>query len=415
MATGGRSTVTPEAAVTPEDPVHGGRGAPWSCNALNALLVGLFAAVISLPLAANLAGHDGADPTAENRELATFPRLDGSWKAIVGYGRGLGAWFDDHFGFRSSLVRWYGESRLFGLGVSPSAAVVKGRDGWFFYADDEAMVDFAAEQPLSPDEVANWRAAVVGARDWLRRRGIAYVFTIAPDKHEIYPDEVPTSIRRVGATRRMDQILAALEDAGVAAVDVRPALEAARRRERIYQKTDTHWNDRGALVAYQQIIDAVRAQVPAVPRPWTRDDFEAVVRQREGMDLAGMMGLTRVLRETDLALVPRRPRRARVIEPAGAEASAEEGRLVTLIPGMPGTGGNPGNPASALPRAVIFRDSFFSRLAPFTSEHFSRAVYLWQNDFDADAVLQERPDVVIQEIVGRHLYNFIPSPELVPR
>ena len=49
---------------------------------------------------------------------------------------GFGAWFDDHFGFRSTLVRWYGESRLFGLGVSPSAAVVKGRDGWFFYADD---------------------------------------------------------------------------------------------------------------------------------------------------------------------------------------------------------------------------------------------------------------------------------------
>ena len=69
----------------------------------------------------------------------------------------------------------------------------------------------------------------------------------------------------------------------------------------------------------------------------------------------------------------------------------------------------------SLPRAVIFRDSFASRLVPFLSEHFSRAVYLWQNDFDAGAVLQEHPDVVIQEIVGRHLYNFIPSPELVPR
>jgi hypothetical protein len=51
---------------------------------------------------------------------------------------------------------------------------------------------------------------------------------------------------------------------------------------------------------------------------------------------------------------------------------------------------------------------------PFLSEHFSRAVYLWQNDFDATAVESEHPDVVLQEIVGRHLYNFIPSPELVP-
>jgi alginate O-acetyltransferase complex protein AlgJ len=71
-------------------------------------------------------------------------------------------------------------------------------------------------------------------------------------------------------------------------------------------------------------------------------------------------------------------------------------------------------PGSSLPRAVILRDSFTSPLVAFLSEHFSRAVYLWQNDFDAQAVEQEHPDIVIQEIVGRHLHNFIPSPELVP-
>ena len=70
---------------------------------------------------------------------------------------------------------------------------------------------------------------------------------------------------------------------------------------------------------------------------------------------------------------------------------------------------------SSLPRAVVFRDSFASRLVPFLSEHFSRAVYLWQNDFDPEIVLRERPDVVIQEIAGRHLYVYTPSPELIPR
>jgi alginate O-acetyltransferase complex protein AlgJ len=109
-----------------------------------------------------------------------------------------------------------------------------------------------------------------------------------------------------------------------------------------------------------------------------------------------------VLREKDLALVPKRPRRARVIEPAGADPRAEEGLLITEIPG------------STLPKAVIIRDSFASALVPFLSEHFSRAVYIWQKDFDATAINQERPDVVIHEIVGRHLYTFIPSPEVVP-
>ena len=108
------------------------------------LLVALFLCAISLPLAANLAGVDGGDPGAENRELAAFPSLEGTRASIAAFPAGFGLWFDDHFGFRSLLVRWYGETRLFGLDVSPTAAVVKGRDGWFFYGDDKAIDDYAS-------------------------------------------------------------------------------------------------------------------------------------------------------------------------------------------------------------------------------------------------------------------------------
>jgi alginate O-acetyltransferase complex protein AlgJ len=366
------------------------------------LLVVLFVAVIASPLVVNLAGVDGADAGAENRELASFPRVDGTLASIAALPTGFSAWFDDHFGFRSRLVRWYGESRLFVLGVSPSAAVVKGEHGWFFYGDDKSVEDYANVEPMTDEALVNWRAAILRARDWLRARDIAYVFTIAPDKYVIYPEEMPATVTRVGNLSRADQLFTALQDTGLV-VDVRAAEFDAKARERVYQQTDTHWNDRGALAAYQQIIRAVRLQVPATPRVWVRDDFTLSDRAIEGLDLAGMMGLTRVLREIDMRLMPKRPRRARVIEPAGARPTDEEGRLITEIDDP------------SLPRAVIFRDSFTSRLVPFLSEHFSRAVYLWQNDFDAAVVSQEHPDVVIQEIVGRHLYNFIPSPELVPK
>jgi alginate O-acetyltransferase complex protein AlgJ len=263
------------------------------------------------------------------------------------------------------------------------------------------LEDYANVEALTPAATANWRQAVVRARDWLRARGVAYVFVVAPDKHVLYAEHMPPTLERVGDLSRTDQLYTTLQDTGVA-VDLRPWLFEAKSRERIYHQTDTHWNDRGALIAYQRIIEAVRVWVPATPPPWTRDDFEPVERTVEGLDLAAMIGLKRVLREHDLALMPKRPRRARVVEPAGAAAMDELGRLVTEIDDP------------ALPRAVIFRDSFASRLVPFVSEHFSRAVYVWQNDFDANLIQQERPDVVIQEIVGRHLYNFIPSPELVP-
>ena len=274
------------------------------------------------------------------------------------------------------LVRWYGESRLFVLGVSPSAAVVKGRDGWFFYGDDKAIEDYANVEPMTAAGLANWRAAVVRARDWLRARGIAYVFTIAPDKHAIYGEEMPADAR--ARRRRVAGRSAVHGAAGHRPRRGRAAVAASRRRRAsaIYQQTDTHWNDRGG--AGRVSADhrgRARAGAGHAARPGRATISSRCDRIVEGLDLAGMMGLTRVLREIDLTLVPRRaaPRPRRSSRPA-PQPTDEEGRLVTEIDDP------------SLPRAVIFRDSFVSRLVPFLSEHFSRAVYLWQNDFDAGVV-----------------------------
>jgi hypothetical protein len=347
----------------------------------------LFVAAISLPLAANLSGRDGADARAENRELATMKE-------------GVFAWFDDHFGLRSALVTWNARLEYFVLGVSPSPSVVRGRGDWLFYAESDAIDDHVSRNPLRPDEVEAWRETVIRSRDWLRMRGAAYVFTVAPDKHVTYPEKFYPSVHRVGPSLRMDQVLDAVADTGVV-VDLRPVIAAAKSRERIYHLTDSHWNPRGAHAAYQAIIDAIRTQMPAVPAAWKLSDFEAVERQREGLDLARMMGLRDVLYEMDLALVPLRPRLAKVVDPAGVSATVELGRLVTEVPG------------STLPRAVVFRDSFSTALVPFLSEHFSRTVYLWQKDFVPEQVIEEGADVVIYEIASRHLYNFAPTPDLI--
>lgn len=68
--------------------------------------------------AARRPGFDGANPLGENRSMAPFPRLEPGWSSLVAFPEALTGWFEDHFGFRSTLVRWYGEGRYFGLGAS---------------------------------------------------------------------------------------------------------------------------------------------------------------------------------------------------------------------------------------------------------------------------------------------------------
>ena len=356
---------------------------------------------IAIPLGGTAARIEGGDQKTENRQLANFPARPRSWRALLDFPAGFDAWFSDHFAFRKDLVRWFGESRYFGLGVSPVPSVVVGKDSFLFFAADESVDDYANARPFTERELENWRLSITKLRDWFQTRGIAYVFTIAPDKYLVYPEEFPDSVRQVNPTSRMDELYSAISDTRVVA-DLRPVLSHAKSTERLYYLTDTHWNDRGAFAAYQAIIRAVRAQNPRVPPAWPRSDFESGSREVEGQDLAGMMGLSRVMHEDALPLIPKRPRRARVVEPKGWNPREAIGRLVTEIPG------------SSLPRAIVYRDSFTDGLVPFLSEHFSRVLYVWQNDVEPEVVVSEHADVVIQEIVGRHLYSFVPSPTLVP-
>jgi hypothetical protein len=121
-------------------------------------------------------------------------------------------------------------------------------------------------------------------------------------------------------------------------------------------------------------------------------------------DKTTMLGLVDAGKRSMPGLVPRAGWSSRVLFPARPDPYGEDGTVITENPG-----------ASGGLRAVMFRDSFASRLIPFLSEDFARILYQWQNDFDPELVQREHPQVVIQEMVGRHLYIFVPTPELVPR
>lgn len=361
------------------------------------LLSVVFLALLALPALTNVLHVDTTVAGGENRELAPFPTIEPNGSSIRSFGSRFESYFKDHFGFRTRLIRAHALLDAEVLHVSPSPTVFWGREGWLFYADDGAAEDFVSDKRLTEAELERWRKILVDDRDWLRARGIEYVFTLAPDKHAIYPEYMPPSIHRLGNDPMMDQLAEYLRShTDLAVVDMKTPLLAAKAQERVYDLTDTHWNRRGAYVGYRAIMKAVAARVPGVEPPWPASDFKPVRNHAHGQDLAEMLGLSDVIPEEELTLVPLRPRRARVIEPANPSPSGDEGYLVTEIAG------------STLPKAVVFRDSFTSRLIPFLSEHFSRTVYLWQNDMDPSVVVKERPAVVIHEIVGRHLGSLVP-------
>ena len=368
----------------------------------NIALIALFLAIILTPGLGLLLGVDRSQVSeAEMRRLTEFPEWSWDRDAIATWPDRFQRYFNDRFAFRNALIRLQAGVLWHGLHTSSTDTVIAGKGDWLFYADDGGIQDYVQEQPFTEADLQRWQLTLERMRDWLASRGTRFLFVLAPDKQMIYPELMPASLHRLHNSYRADQFLAYMRaHSTVEILDLRPSILEAKPHELLYHHYDTHWNDRGALIGYQQIAMYLQRWFPAI-QPLQRSDFVTSPTAPSG-DKTTMLGLVDQGKVTTPGLVPRRGWSSRVVFPANPDPYGEDGTVVTEV--RPGTG----------LRAVMFRDSFSSRLIPFLSEHFSRILYQWQNDFDPDLVRREHPDVVIQELVGRHFINFVPTPELVP-
>ena len=366
-------------------------------------LIVMFLAMIAVPgLGLMFGAERGQVSEAEMRTLSNFP----AWSL---HGDDLRSWpdrfqqyFNDRFAFRNELIHLQATVLWRVFHTSSSDTVIAGNGDWLFYADDGALQDWVRAEPFSEAQLQQWQLTLERIRDWLASRGTRFLFVLAPDKHMIYPELMPASLRPLHDEYRADQLIAHMRaHSTVEILDLRPALLEAKPRQLLYHRYDTHWNDRGALIGYQQIALRLARWFPAI-KPLQREDFVPSPAVPSG-DKTTMLGLEDEGKQSMDGLVPRRGWTATVVSPQHPDPYGEDGTVITEVR-QGGTG----------VRAVMFRDSFASRLIPFLSEHFSRILYQWQNDFDPELVHREQPDVVIQEMVGRHLYTFVPTPELIP-
>ena len=167
-------------------------------------------------------------------------------------------------------------------------------------------------------------------------------------------------------------------------LDLRPSLFAAKEGGGyIYHPNDTHWNDAGAYVAYQEIVTALRPEFDRLDAV-DRDRIRFNIRNRAG-DLAAMIDMTEYLRcETPVVEIAAKTAVDGKVDPQGVRLQSNSKLYAKECPG------------SNAPRAVIFHDSFGLAVVPFLEETFRRTVVGYDVCFSEVLVEREKPDVVIQ-------------------
>jgi hypothetical protein len=359
-------------------------------------LIVAFFVLIWLPTADKLLNLDRAQSMNENRPYAKFPKyqatLDGTRKFLSG----LEAYFNDSFGFRRQLVRWERQLRWDLFHDTRGATVLKGKGDWLFFSDGRTVDDISGALPFSAVDLENWRTLLSGRRDWLKARGIAYLLVVPPDKQSVYPEELPSwLLARAGPARRLDQFFAYMRDhSDVPVLDLRPALAEAKTHGEIYLHTDTHWNDRGAFAAYRRIMEELGALgLPA--KALGAESFDETLSNQPGGDLVRLLGREGLVIEKDAPILSPKPPMPEIAQRPYLGMPGKKWLPIT----EPVFSENP----DAKMKALVFRDSFSGYLIKFFGYHFSRIVYLWQQNWDKPLIEREKPDVVMDVILERFL------------
>jgi hypothetical protein len=199
---------------------------------------------------------------------------------------------------------------------------------------------------------------------------------------------------------RLDRLYAAMAAyPEISVLDLRSPLFAAKARERIYYKTDSHWNILGATIGYDTLATAVKAKVTSFPAvPALRPPYEPGVDVFSG-DLTTLMGLRGLLREDDVAPF------TKVV--AAASKQCAQPVAEPFAPGAP----RPvvGTRVYAcdrpeLPSAIVYSDSMVDALIPLLSSNFRRVLYIPDRHLDRALIERDRPDIVIEEVVERNMH-----------
>ena len=194
------------------------------------------------------------EASSENRRLAEFPELKKENEINTRWLPEAGEYFQEHFAFRNELVT--ANALLNGkiFGVSTADGVIQGKNGWLYYKD--SLNDYLGQDLLSDRSLFNIAHMLSMTQQALEEKGVNFLFTIAPNKNSLYGDNMPyyDKLKVSGQTNR-ENLENWLKTEKVAYADLYQAL--MEEDEVLYHARDSHWNNKGAALAADVLMDAL--------------------------------------------------------------------------------------------------------------------------------------------------------------
>lgn len=292
-------------------------------------------------------------------------------------------YFNDRFAFRAPLIHVKNWIDYNVFKTSPTKKVVLGKSGWLFYNEEL----FRENNPCDKGKILKIAEQLQALEKIIEGSGRQFLLIIAPNKASIYPEYVLGS----SSCENIEMFSEALKQHPVKNfLKLKEAFSESKKKHKLYFKTDTHWNIYGSLVASK-----------ALSHHFSSSFLNSSVEIRECNyrgDLSQMTALN--LNESDYCYKVKH-----VAKVAFKESERNVGKIIVGQPFHVQTSAQ--LKVKLLPRAIVYRDSFFSGPLNLIAGSFERIDAYWTSNILEQESLESlmASKIVIFEVVERSLHN----------
>lgn len=334
----------------------------------------LFMAVCVLPALAMPLGGKSASP----------PALYTAEEGVNGaFGEEMESWLTENFAGRKQLVTLNARLTQAVFATSAERQVIIGKDGWLFY--DQTLEDYLGTSPLTEQEQNDIAVTMALVQEYAREQGSDFLFTAVPNKNSLYGEYMPYYTVPAQAENDLVALAAAMQAQGVEYVDLYALLNG---RPGLYHKRDTHWNNAGARLAYDEMLTALG-------QPHQSFDVDCTIAETWPGDLDRLIFPVNGVPDEQVIYDPAPEAFFDYVGPARVDIA----RVTTKSEGGQGS-------------LLCFRDSFGNALIPFFSTAYADATYVSATPHTPD-LLQPGQTLVI-EIVQRNLRTLLTAAPRMP-
>ncbi|GAA3786043.1 hypothetical protein GCM10022271_18320 [Corallibacter vietnamensis] len=301
--------------------------------------------------------------------------------------------FKRNFPLKADLFEMYCNIKANFLKVNPVPnSVIDLNNGWKFLGNDysNALTESKGIQNFNKEQLETIKTNLLENKKWIEDHGIKFYLSIAPNKHSIYGDMIP--IAKSNKKTKLEQIKTLCKNIDIPFIDL--GAYFPKDSIRLYHRTDSHWNYLGGYYASKAIINSLSKDYKTQNfNNHPLSDYEIERFNSPIGDLNGMLFLKK--NEEVITIKPKfeyswtkQANQLPLPSPYHFDPKDYEHRYTSDVNDL---------------KIIIMRDSFFVALQETIANNFGETLCIWRHNFDKTLMKNEKPDIVLYEIVERNI------------